>query len=282
MFQKIITRARSFGRALGIVGLLFTIFRTEAIGSAADVIGSENRRAGSDDWQLTRVRADRDGFRSHWIEGYCSKQSVKAGDSIDIMVSTDPAKSFRLEIFRTGYYGGRGARLMKTLEPFEGKTQATPSPGEKNIHECHWEPTAQFTIPTDWMSGVYLGRLTTIPESEEQPYWQSYVRSSFATIGPRDILFQCSDNTWQAYNRWPNNYSIYTHPKGNQGPWADVSFDRPYGREAAVHRRRQRSADFRFWRIPSASNSRWRIGWKSMVTMLRIVRTATCLRQTAG
>jgi hypothetical protein len=49
---------------------------------------------------------------------------------------------------------------------------------------------------------------------------------------PADILFQCSDNTWQAYNRWPDNYSVYTHPKGNQGPWADVSFDRPYGREA--------------------------------------------------
>jgi len=49
---------------------------------------------------------------------------------------------------------------------------------------------------------------------------------------PADILFQVSDNTWQAYNRWPNNYSIYTHPKGNQGPWADVSFDRPYGKEA--------------------------------------------------
>ena len=37
------------------------------------------------------------------------------------------------------------------------------------------------------------------------------------------------DNTWQAYNRWPGNYSVYTHPQGNQGPWADVSFDRPYG-----------------------------------------------------
>ena len=49
---------------------------------------------------------------------------------------------------------------------------------------------------------------------------------------PADILFQCSDNTWQAYNQWPSHYSVYTHPKGNQGPWADVSFDRPYGREA--------------------------------------------------
>ncbi|MFM8397212.1 MAG: N,N-dimethylformamidase beta subunit family domain-containing protein, partial [Pirellula sp.] len=33
-------------------------------------------------------------------------------------------------------------------------------------------------------------------------------------------------------NQWPSKYSVYTHPKGNQGPWADVSFDRPYGREA--------------------------------------------------
>ena len=49
---------------------------------------------------------------------------------------------------------------------------------------------------------------------------------------PADVLVQCSDNTWNAYNEWPSKYSVYTHPKGNQGPWADVSFDRPYGRYA--------------------------------------------------
>src|SRR4028119_2084139 len=32
--------------------------------------------------------------------------------------------------------------------------------------------------------------------------------------------------------RCPSPYSVYTHPKGVQGPWADVSFDRPYAREA--------------------------------------------------
>ena len=74
--------------------------------------------------------------------------------------------------------------------------------------------------------------MTTIPETEAEPYWQSYVVFIVRDERPADILFQCSDNTWQAYNRWPNNYSIYTHPRGNQGPWADVSFDRPYGREA--------------------------------------------------
>lgn len=199
--------------------------------AAANPIVVENAKPGSLDWQLTRIRVDGGGSRSPWIEGYCSKQSVKAGQSIDIMVSTNPARSFHIEIFRMGYYGGRGARLMKTLGPLESSTEPTPEPGEKNLHECKWQPRVTLTIPNDWVSGVYLGRLTTVPENGE-PYWQSYVVFIVRDDRPADILFQCSDNTWQAYNRWPNNYSIYTHPKGNQGPWADVSFDRPYGKEA--------------------------------------------------
>jgi len=194
-------------------------------------IVAENQREGALDWQLTRVRVDGGQFRSPWIEGYCSKQSVAAGEEIEIFVSTKPARKFRLEIFRMGYYGGRGARLVKTIEELPGTTQPTPAPGEKNLHECRWEPTTRLTIPDDWTSGVYLGRLTTIPEGREA-YWQSYVVFIVRDDRPADILFQCSDNTWQAYNRWPNDFSLYTHPKGNQGPWADVSFDRPYGRES--------------------------------------------------
>lgn len=200
--------------------------------TASSLIVDENKREGSLDWQLTRVRVDKDGFRSPNIEGYCSKQSVKAGESLDLFVSSDPARPFRVEIFRMGYYGGRGARLMTTLGPFDGKTQETPKPGLKNIHECHWNKTTTITIPSDWPSGVYLGRLTTIVDESKEPYWQSYVVFIVRDDRPADILFQCSDNTWQAYNRWPNNYSVYTHPKGTQGPWADVSFDRPYAREA--------------------------------------------------
>jgi hypothetical protein len=211
----------------------------------------ENQHPGAADWQLTRVRLDKDGFRSPWIEGYCTRQSVAAGDTIDLCVSTDPPVPFQIEIFRMGYYGGRGARLMQTIGPLEGITQPTPEPGDKNLHECRWKPSVTLTIPEDWLSGVYLGRLTTLPQrspeprdqrpepdsprstlSTQLPYWQSYVVFIVRDERPADILFQCSDNTWQAYNRWPNNYSVYTHPKGNQGPWADVSFDRPYGREA--------------------------------------------------
>ena len=191
----------------------------------------ENQAEGARDWQLTRVRVDGGGFRSPWIEGYCSRQSLKSGESIDIMVSTNPVRKFKAEIFRMGYYGGRGARLMKTIDSVQGRIQPEPIIGDKNLHECKWTSSIKLTIPSNWLSGVYLGRLTTIPEGTES-YWQSYVVFIVTDERPAEVLFQCSDNTWQAYNTWPNKYSIYTHPKGNQGPWADVSFDRPYGKEA--------------------------------------------------
>ncbi len=213
----------------------FTLLLTVNLSHAQDaenVIVQENSKVGSLDWQLTRVRPDSGGYRSQSIEGYCSKQSVAAGESIDIMVSTDPPSPFKIEFFRMGYYNGRGARLVKTIDEIQGASQSVPKPGKKNLHECRWEPSTNLTIPKNWVSGVYLGRLTTLPENEQLPYWQSYVVFIVTDDRPADILFQCSDNTWQAYNRWPNNYSVYTHPKGNQGPWADVSFDRPYGKEA--------------------------------------------------
>ncbi|MBC8871976.1 MAG: hypothetical protein H8E44_21305 [Planctomycetes bacterium] len=223
--------ASSFGQQTSVEGS-----RAKAQPDSSSLIVRENQKEGATDWQLTRVRLDRGGgFRSPWIEGYCSKQSVQAGESIDIMVSTNPPERFQIEIFRTGYYGGRGARLMTTLGPFDGKTQPTPEVGDRALVECKWEPTATLTIPDDWLSGVYLGRLTLLTGDPTKAAWQSYVVFIVRDNRPADILLQCSDNTWQAYNRWPDKYSVYTHPKGNQGPWADVSFDRPYAKYAQIY-----------------------------------------------
>jgi len=233
MFHHAPHRTRIVTLVLATVSLLSGRFtNAQTAEKPANPIVRENQQAGSTDWQLTRVRGDKEGFRTRMIEGYCSRQSVSAGESLAIYVSSEPARPFQIEFFRMGYYDGRGARLVKTVDRLEGITQPTPEPGPKNLHECQWTPSYEFTIPDDWLSGVYLGRLTTLVDEQQEPYWQSYVVFIVRDDRPADILFQCSDNTWQAYNRWPNNYSIYTHPQGNQGPWADVSFDRPYGKEA--------------------------------------------------
>jgi hypothetical protein len=156
---------------------------------------------------------------------------VLAGEPLDIMVSTDPPEKFKIEIFRTGYYGGRGARLMKTLGPLQGTAQPIPPIGEKRLRECRWKASATLKIPADWLSGVYLGRLTTLPDADDKPYWQSYVIFVVRDTRKADVLFQCSDNTWQAYNKWPDNYSLYTDPRGSHARDVAVSFDRPYGRQ---------------------------------------------------
>ena len=106
-------------------------------------------------------------WRSPGIEGYCAVTSVSAGDTLKILVSTNPVSECSLEIFRTGYYGGRS---VKRFDSLKGKTQPDPPIGDNRLRECKWEPSGEFEIPDDWLSGVYLGKLTAKKEG-----LQSYV-----------------------------------------------------------------------------------------------------------
>ena len=199
-------------------------------------IAEENARPGTTDWQLTRVRINAGRYRTSLIEGYASHQSIRPGETISFFVSTDPPRRFMIDLYRMGYYGGTGARHMTRLGPFQGRVQPVPpmSPPPKRLRECQWEASTELVIPKDWLSGVYLGKLTTLPETPSEPYWQSYVIFIVRDDRKADILFQCSDNTWQAYNRWPVNESLYTHPDGAHVPGVAVSFDRPYGKYVQI------------------------------------------------
>lgn len=218
------------------------------------LIARENRRPGALDWQLTKVRVDASKFRAPDIEGYCSHQSILAGETLRVMVSLQPAGRFHVEIFRLGYYGGRGARLMTTVGPFAGAPQPVPEVGPERLRECRWDPSLELRIPADWPSGVYLGRLSRIAESRNAHAWQNYVIFIVKDRRPADILFQCSDNTWQAYNRWPDNYSLYTDPRHAWAPDVAVSFDRPYAKIAQIldHPLTIGSGEFLAWEFPLA------------------------------
>ena len=80
----------SKSRFLAVFAAVMTL--TAALSAAEpNVIQRENALPGSNDWQLTRVKLDNPNQgRTSLIEGYCSKQSVAAGEKIDIMVSTNP------------------------------------------------------------------------------------------------------------------------------------------------------------------------------------------------
>lgn len=213
--------------ALGAAG-----FVPRGLAAEPGAIAAENARPGTRDWMLTKTAIDpATKYRSPAIEGYCSRASARAGEPVTFHVSTNPPSRFTIEIFRTGYYGGDGGRLMQKLGPFDGRTQPEPPVGPKRVRVCEWEPCAELRIPADWLSGVYLGKLTA-----EAGGTQSYVVFIVRDDRRADLIFQCSDNTWQAYNRWPSQFALYDDGK-NQWYWGDkvqVSYRRPYGKYCQI------------------------------------------------
>ena len=200
---------------------------------ARGVIARENAKPGTTDWIITKVyRHENEPYVEGWhrrkeIEGFVSHTSIKAGETLKVYVSTDPADKYNLDIFRMGYYGGKGGRLVKSFVNLKGSPQPTPEEGVKSLMECRWAEALSFRIPADWVSGVYLGKLST-QKTEGQAYIVFIVRDDRRA----DILFQCSDLTWLAYNRWPQWHSFYD---SKTSQWAarapenyNVGFDRPY------------------------------------------------------
>src|SRR5687767_4747580 len=81
-------------------------------------IRAENEKAGTTDWLLTSTRVDPAAkYRCPWIEGYCSRTSIRAGERLAIMISANPASPFLIDIYRLGYYGGKGGRHLLQLGP---------------------------------------------------------------------------------------------------------------------------------------------------------------------
>ena len=247
----------------GIVGGLSMSVQTLPAAAPATQSGTrkamavENKKSGTTDWQLTYTRIDPPTkWRCPWIEGYVSKASIKAGETLELFVSTNPAARFQVDLYRLGYYGGTGSRHLRTIGPLPGKVQAEPPEGEGRVRECRWEAATSFKIPADWPSGVYLGKLSLLDADKPEGRYQSYVVFIVRDERPADIVFQCSDNTWQAYNRWPKNNSLYDDGTKEwnliAGPRA--TYDRPYGKYCQImdNPLSQGSGEFLLWEFPFA------------------------------
>lgn len=221
--------------------LLALLFPTSIVAqvSASRAVIEENRKPGTTDWIMTRVQRHADEpYEEGWhvrkeIQAYTSHTSIRAGDTLRIYVSTDPADTYKIDIYRMGYYGGTGGRLMKSITPLTGGMKGSPQPVPEPVEssgliECTWQESVKFRIPDDWLSGVYLGKLRTWRKSDSETYIVFIVRDDRKA----DIIFQCSDMTWLAYNRWPQWRSFYDSPTEQWAARApdnyDVSFDRPY------------------------------------------------------
>jgi len=216
----------------------------------SSVIAEENKYSGTKEWVLNNTKLDsEEKYRCPWIEGYCSHQSILAGEKLQIFVKTNPVSDFHIDFYRMGYYQGNGARHLLSTGPIKGIQQKEPEKDKNGYMECQWKVSYEIKIPEDWLSGVYLGKLTN-----EKNSIQSYIIFIVRDSRPVDFLFQCSDLTWISYNEWPAKSSLYDYEdkRWYLGNLSSASFNRPYGlyRQGKPSPLTIGSAEFLLWEFP--------------------------------
>ncbi|MFF4546702.1 DUF4082 domain-containing protein [Streptomyces sp. NPDC001435] len=197
---------------------------SEPCGAGSNAIVCENSKPGSpkSDWFSPNAYGD--------IQGFTTKESVQAGDTVQFKVQSKV--SYRIEIYRLGWYGGDGAREMSTAAQaavtYPANYSTNPASCTKKsgtgLVDCgNWPVTASWTVPSTAVSGLYIANITQTDGDGLMPY-PFVVRKDSSTS---DVVVQTSDQTWQAYNDY-GGQDLY----GGAGPAPDgrayeVSYNRP-------------------------------------------------------
>lgn len=182
------------------------------------------------------------------IEGYASATSVGRGESIRLYVNT-AEPNYTLAVYRVGWYGGKGGRLVAGPIQRTGVHQPPPAFDPVNRHaECAWTDPYVLNIPnsgdpTDWASGVYLVKLTA-GSSGKQSYIIFTVRDDARSAA---LLFQCGVTTYAAYNNWGGHNFYDTDSAGGKPAWK-LSFNRPYRNPQRPHNGKG-AGDFLSWEL---------------------------------
>lgn len=183
-------------------------------------IRDENSLPGSPDWTIPDGDA-----RPRAIEGFTDRVSSEAGETVRLFVRT-AAPTFQVVAYRTGYYGGVGARRIWVSGTVRSTTQPEPhvTPGTRMVDCSNWAPSLTVTVDEGWPPGQYVFKL--IPSSGSESYVPFVVRDDHRHS---DVLVISDVTTAQAYNTW-GGHSLYAGAFGDPSRRSTVvSFDRPYG-----------------------------------------------------
>merc|ERR1719357_699498 len=177
--------------------------------SPANLIIEENCKVGNDSTEWD-VNADGDPS----IQGFSKPFSVNLGNKIFFKIKTDSA-DYRIDIFRVGWYGGKGARQVATVLPYDElvlpqKQADCIRDSDTLLYDCDtWDVSAEWLVPDDAVSGVYLARLVRHDgnkswRSDNSPY-PADERFAFPDDVPGEIPAKPQP--------WPHAYGAQGHGK---------------------------------------------------------------------
>ncbi len=209
----------------------------------------ENRHRGTTRWDIPwpgyHITDDRDLN----IKGYATKTSVRQGGSIGLRVTTAHREPYAVDIYRLGYYGGKGGRHLMRLGRFQGRRQPDCyTLKASGMVTCPWRTSIHLQVSKGWTSGIYFAVLTTL-----RSHFQSEIPFTVRDRRDADILYVTPVNTYQAYNNFPYDpppgasWDDGAHPRTGRSlydynsptsrkypdgrPAVKVTFDRPYSSE---------------------------------------------------
>ena len=168
------------------------------------------------------------------IQGFADPFSVNIGQSVNFKIES-PATAYSIDIYRMGYYGGDGARLVASIPPDIAVSQSQPacdSDPTTGLVDCgNWGVSATWNVPATAVSGVYFAHIYRTDGTRDENQIPFVVTNN---ASHSDVVFMTSDETWQAYNDWGGN-SLYSgvagDSKGSQldaGRAVQVSYNRPF------------------------------------------------------
>ncbi|WP_423299979.1 DUF4082 domain-containing protein [Glutamicibacter nicotianae] len=200
----------------------------ESCGPEDNAIVCENSKPGSP-WTEWEVQ----GAGDDSIQGFATDISVNVGSPIDFKIDTD-ASNYSIDIYRTGWYQGLGARKIDSIEPSAQLPQHQPeclTDKSTELTDCGtWAVSATWNVPADAVSGVYLAKLTRT-DTGGASHITFIVRNESSSS---DILFQTSDPTWHAYNLYGGS-DFYSGAANGRA--FKISYNRPFATRDGIEAR---------------------------------------------
>jgi hypothetical protein len=162
-------------------------------------------------------------------EGWFSAPSATCDQSIALHLSGN-GSPVTIKVFRMGYYGGAGARLIEdvTTKPVKHYSASAPSQAPESLVTADWPIAWDFRVTNRTLPGQYLIRL------DDKSGYSNFVPIMVTNPESQSpVTFISSLLTWQSYNAW-GGYSLYKGPNRTRASRAMVvSLNRPYDGDGA-------------------------------------------------
>ncbi|MBX3284565.1 MAG: hypothetical protein KF703_04405 [Actinobacteria bacterium] len=156
------------------------------------------------------------------VTGYCWPQSVEAGGSVDLHLSSSGGAPVQVEVARIG---ARREVVLALADVAAGDHEV---PADAATHGCRWPVAASIPVDPAWPSGYYEVVLTiTDPGGKARTEHAFFVvrptiGAGGAPASGASILLVLATNTWHAYNDFGGS-NLYTGA-------TQVALDRPMAR----------------------------------------------------